>query len=110
MRRPQACWPATLWDAPRRARVFHRCGVAAVARGGRGTSVARLRWAARRYRRFPLIGSWPSLINSIGFEAPLLLIVAFYGAHTGGLFAFAQRLIGAPVALFVLAVSQVFVC
>jgi O-antigen/teichoic acid export membrane protein len=74
-----------------------------------GTSIARLRWAARRYRRFPLLGSWPSLINAIGFEAPLLLVVAFYGAHTGGLFAFAQRLIGAPVALLVLAVSQVFV-
>ena len=73
------------------------------------TSVARLRWAARRYRRFPLLGSWPTLINAIGFAAPLLLIVAFYGAHTGGLFAFAQRLIGAPVALLVLAVSQVFV-
>jgi lipopolysaccharide exporter len=78
-------------------------------RAVQGTSVARLRWAARRYRRFPLIGSWPTLLNAIAFEAPLLLVVAFYGAHTGGLFAFAQRLIGAPVALLVLAVSQVFV-
>ena len=86
-----------------------RGAAAKLMRTVRGTSVARLRWAARRYRRFPLIGSWPSLINAIGFEAPLLLVVAFYGAHTGGLFAFAQRLIGAPVALLVLAVSQVFV-
>ena len=75
----------------------------------RHTSRARLRWTARRYRRFPLIGSWPTLVNAIGFEAPLLLVVVFYGATTGGLFGFAQRLIGAPVALLVLAVSQVFV-
>jgi O-antigen/teichoic acid export membrane protein len=80
-----------------------------VGRARRGTCRARRRGAPRRYRRFPLLGSWPSLINAIGFEAPLLLVVAFYGAHTGGLFAFAQRLIGAPVALLVLAVSQVFV-
>jgi O-antigen/teichoic acid export membrane protein len=80
-----------------------------LSRSARNTSRARLTWTARRYKRFPLIGSWPTLVNAIGFEAPLLLIVAFYGATTGGLFAFAQRLIGAPVALLVLAVSQVFV-
>jgi O-antigen/teichoic acid export membrane protein len=73
-----------------------------------GVSVDRLRASAVRYRRFPLIGSWSTLINSIGFEAPLLLLVAFYGTSDGGLFAFAQRLIGAPVALVVLAVGQVF--
>jgi O-antigen/teichoic acid export membrane protein len=75
----------------------------------RELALPRLRSTALRYRRFPLIGSWPTLINSIGFEAPLLLLVAFYGTATGGLFAFAQRMIGAPVALVVLAVGQVFV-
>ena len=73
-----------------------------------GVTVDRVRASAVRYRRFPLIGSWSTLINSIGFEAPLLLVVAFYGSSVGGLFAFAQRLIGAPVALVVLAVGQVF--
>ena len=77
-------------------------------RSAAGVSFDRLRRSAVRYRRFPLIGSWSTLINSIGFEAPLLLLVAFYGSENGGLFAFAQRLIGAPVALVVLAVGQVF--
>jgi O-antigen/teichoic acid export membrane protein len=72
------------------------------------TTSARIRWAARRYRRFPLLGSWPTLINAISQDAPLLLLTTFYGAHTGGLFALAQRLIGAPVALVVLSVWQVF--
>jgi O-antigen/teichoic acid export membrane protein len=75
----------------------------------RGVSVQRLRTTAIRYRRFPVIGTWPTLINAIGFEAPLLLLVGFYGTTTGGLFAFAQRIIGTPVALVVIAVSQVFV-
>jgi O-antigen/teichoic acid export membrane protein len=75
----------------------------------RGVSLTRLRATAIRYRRFPVIGSWPTLINTIGFEAPLLLLVGFYGTTTGGLFAFAQRIIGTPVALVVVAVAQVFV-
>jgi O-antigen/teichoic acid export membrane protein len=72
------------------------------------TTRARLRWATRRYRRFALLGSWPTLINAMSQDAPLLLLITFYGAHTGGLFAFAQRLIGAPVALAVLSIGQVF--
>jgi O-antigen/teichoic acid export membrane protein len=72
------------------------------------TTRARVRWAARRYRRFPLLGSWPTLINAISQDAPLLLFITFYGASTGGLFALAQRLIGAPVALVVLSIWQVF--
>jgi lipopolysaccharide exporter len=72
------------------------------------TTWARVRWAARRYRRFPLLGSWPMLINAISLDAPLLLLITFYGAETGGLFAFAQRLIGAPVTLVVLSIGQVF--
>jgi O-antigen/teichoic acid export membrane protein len=72
------------------------------------TTRARVRWAARRYRRFPLLASWPTLINAVSQDAPLLLLITFYGAHTGGLFALAQRLIGAPVTLVVLSVGQVF--
>jgi O-antigen/teichoic acid export membrane protein len=72
------------------------------------TTRPRVRWAARRYRRFPLLGSWPTLINGISQDAPLLLLITFYGATTGGLFAFAQRLIGAPVTLAVLSIGQVF--
>jgi O-antigen/teichoic acid export membrane protein len=72
------------------------------------STLGRVRWAGRRYRRFPLLGSWPMLINAISQDAPLLLLIAFYGANTGGLFAFGQRLIGAPVALGVLSIGQVF--
>lgn len=74
-----------------------------------GTSRARLARAVRRYRRFPLVGSWPSLINTVGIEAPVLLVAGVYGAGTGGLFAFAQRLVGSPISVLVLAISQVFV-
>lgn len=73
-----------------------------------GTTRARVWWAARRYRRFPLLGSWPTSINAVSQDAPLLLFITFYGASTGGLFALAQRLIGAPVALVVLSIWQVF--
>ena len=74
-----------------------------------GTTHARLRATAGRYRRFPLVATWPLLVNATALEAPLLLLAAFYGAEVGGHFALAQRLIGAPVALAVLSIGQVFV-
>lgn len=64
---------------------------------------------SRRYRRFPLVGTWPNLAQGFVLQAPLLLLIGFYGTAVGGVFAFAQRLIAAPVALIVLSVSQVFV-
>jgi O-antigen/teichoic acid export membrane protein len=68
-----------------------------------------LKYAASRYRRFPLIGSWPTLINAAALEAPLLLVVALYDPHVGGNFALASRLIAAPATLVVQSVSQVFI-
>jgi len=60
---------------------------------------------------YSAIGSW-TLTNQFrpvySLLLTTLLLVAFYGSENGGLFAFAQRLIGAPVALVVLAVGQVF--
>jgi O-antigen/teichoic acid export membrane protein len=90
-------------------------GIALAVRGLRGlrhtlmtTTRHRLRAAASRYRRFPLIGVWPSLLNALGLQVPMLLVIALYGAEVGGLFAFGQRLIGAPVALLVISVGDVF--
>ena len=64
---------------------------------------------ARRYKHFPLVGTWPNLIQGVVLQAPLLLLIGLYGAAEGGQFALAQRLIAAPVVLIVLSVSQVFI-
>ena len=64
---------------------------------------------ARRYRRFPLVGTWPTIINAVALELPVLLLAGLYGPRVGGLYAFAQRLIAAPVVLVVLSIGQTFV-
>lgn len=75
----------------------------------RQVSLAGIGAAGRRYRRFAILSTPAALLNSIGFYAPLLLIAALFGARTGGLFAFGQRLIQAPVALLTMSIAQVFV-
>lgn len=68
-----------------------------------------IRYAARRYRRFPIFSSGSALLNSLGEQAPLLVLVPIFGAAVGGQFALAVRVSALPVTLIAAAVSQVFV-
>jgi len=63
---------------------------------------------AKRYRRFPIFSTPASIVNTLGLQAPLLLIVALYGTDAGGKFALASRLCGLPVTLLAGAVGQVY--
>ncbi len=68
-----------------------------------------VRYAASRYRRFPIFSSGSALLNTLGEQAPLLLLVAIFGAAVGGQYALAVRVAALPVSLIAVAVSQVFV-
>ncbi len=68
----------------------------------------RIKDAAFRYRRFPLISSWSALLNSGGLQLPSLLLLAFFGAATAGWFGLAQRVMGIPISLIGYSVSQVY--
>ncbi len=63
---------------------------------------------ARRYHRFATISSPSALLNALGQQAPLLLLVALYGAEVGGFFALADRVCSIPLTLVAGAVGQVF--
>lgn len=66
-------------------------------------------WAmASRYRRFPILSTPSSLINTLGLQAPTLLIVALYGADVGGQLFLAQRVAALPVTLLARSVGQVY--
>lgn len=71
-------------------------------------SLPRIRSVALRYRRFPVISSVASLIDTLGLNAPQLLFAAFYGAEVAGWFALGQRVIGAPLSIVVDSVAQVY--
>jgi O-antigen/teichoic acid export membrane protein len=68
-----------------------------------------IKFAAWRYRRFPIFSSGSALMNTLGEQAPLLLLAGIYGAAVGGQYALAVRVGALPVTLVAAAVSQVFV-
>ena len=70
---------------------------------------ATLASAAATYWRFPAFSAPSGLLNSAGNQAPLLVILAAFGPEVAGGFAFAQRVVAAPVTVVGYAVGQVFV-
>jgi O-antigen/teichoic acid export membrane protein len=92
-------------------------GASLLARGGwrtgahafRGVSRHGMAAMARRYRRFPQYSTGSSLLNTLGAQVPLLLLVALYGTTVGGQYALAERVAALPVILVAGSVAQVFV-
>jgi O-antigen/teichoic acid export membrane protein len=74
----------------------------------RRPSIARLRAAVRRFRRFPLLAAPSALVNSAGLEMPLLLVSALYGDARAGLLGLTVRVFSGPTAIIGQAVSQVY--
>ena len=74
----------------------------------RSVSRAGIAAAAHRYRRFPILSSPSALLNVLGMQAPLLLLVAFYGTAIGGQYALADRVCSIPLTLVAGAVGQVY--
>lgn len=64
--------------------------------------------AATRYRRFPLVNTWSRLVNSLGLQLPVILLIAFYGDIQTGLYALTLRAVASPVGILVDATSQYF--
>jgi O-antigen/teichoic acid export membrane protein len=74
----------------------------------RRPSIAGLRAAVRRFRRFPLLAAPSALVNSAGLEMPLLLVSALYGDARAGLLGLTIRVFSGPTAIIGQAVSQVY--
>jgi O-antigen/teichoic acid export membrane protein len=75
-----------------------------VARG-----VSRTIWPTiRREWRFPMISAPVALLDVLALALPLLFIAATFGEANAGNYAQVQRLVGAPLSMASVAVSQVF--
>lgn len=68
----------------------------------------RVRFAARRYRRFALLGTPSSLLNSSALLLGPLLITSAYGLSAAGQFSLATLVLTAPVQLVGRSTAQVF--
>jgi len=47
-------------------------------------SWSEIKYAAKRYKKFPLVQSWSQLLLALGAQLPVLLIGAFYGVEVVG--------------------------
>lgn len=63
---------------------------------------------ALMYRKFPLVNTWSRLLNSLGLQLPVILIVALFGSVEAGLYALTLRVLASPVGIVADAVSQYF--
>jgi O-antigen/teichoic acid export membrane protein len=67
-----------------------------------------MRSVAYRYRRFPMVSTVSSLINSGGLQLPTLILATLFGTGIAGAYALVQRVIIAPAGLLTQIVSQVY--
>lgn len=67
-----------------------------------------IKFAANRYKKFPLVQSWSQLLMALGAQLPVLLIGVFYGVDVAGVFGLAQNMINMPLDLIGQSVAQVY--
>ncbi len=66
------------------------------------------RAVAREYWRFPIVFTPSALLNTLGTQLPLLVIVGWFGAASAGELGIAQRLVFIPASLIGVPMGQVF--
>ncbi|MEZ5411895.1 MAG: oligosaccharide flippase family protein [Acidimicrobiales bacterium] len=63
---------------------------------------------ARRYSSFPLLSTPAGVMNSLGVQAPVLLIPLLFSIQSTGIYALSYRMIIAPAAMLTMALATVF--
>ena len=71
-------------------------------------SVAGMRSAAARYRRFPLFSLPANAINAFRTKLPFFVLLLFFGEETVGLFGRAVSVIGVPLGVAAIAIGRAF--
>ncbi|KGX93062.1 hypothetical protein N781_14190 [Pontibacillus halophilus JSM 076056 = DSM 19796] len=61
-----------------------------------------------RFRKFPLMVTWPSLMNSLSGQIPTFFLAAVFGVEVAGVYLIAQKLLNIPEGLIAFSVSQVY--
>lgn len=64
---------------------------------------------ARRYRRFPLLGSGSAVANTLAVEAPVFLLALHFSTRVTGDYALVHRLLALPLVLLGRAVGMYYV-
>lgn len=63
----------------------------------------------KKYKNYPLITTWSSLLNVAGIYLSPALFTLFFDSTTGGFFSFGHRIVGTPILLIGQSISQVYI-
>lgn len=63
---------------------------------------------SKKYKKFPLVGTWSALMNTAGLQIPVLIMASLFGSEMVGSFSFANRIVAMPLTLIGQAVAQVY--
>jgi O-antigen/teichoic acid export membrane protein len=70
--------------------------------------LAGMRAGMARYRKFPLYDSWASLLNSISWQMPTLLLTFFFTPQVVGYYALGARVLRLPIDMLGVSISKAF--
>ncbi|MFI8687966.1 lipopolysaccharide biosynthesis protein [Rossellomorea sp. NPDC077527] len=71
-------------------------------------TLKKMRDLANRYKYFPLISSWSSILSVASGHLPVFFIAASFGSKAAGLYMLGQRVLSIPDALIGFSVKQVY--
>jgi O-antigen/teichoic acid export membrane protein len=77
-------------------------------RAVRSVTLAGIKDALVRFRRFGLLVAPASLLNSVSLQIPSIMLLALYGPTVGGWYLLVQRMGAIPASLVSVSVGQVF--
>lgn len=100
--------PLGLTSSPAVGRIAALIGMVRLRRRETSGAQRQLRETAARYRRFPLVNTWSRMLNSLGLQLPVILIISLFGSVEAGFYALTLRVLASPVGIVADAVSQYF--
>jgi O-antigen/teichoic acid export membrane protein len=74
----------------------------------KGFRWSEIRYAAIRYKRFPIYSTWGGVFNTAGQQLPPLLFAALFSPASAGIYMLANRVLALPMSLVGSAVANVF--
>lgn len=70
--------------------------------------IADIKYAVRRYKKFPLVTTWSSLMNSASVQLPVILFASLFSPAVAGYYSLSHRILSLPMSLIGGSVGNVF--
>ena len=71
-------------------------------------SIADIKYAFKRYKKFPLVSSWAGFLNSASAQLPVVLFTALFSPAVAGFYSLSHRILNLPMSLIGGSVGNVF--